>query len=72
MQRWRKIVLLDFCPLTIRDIIRCTHIIAIIWGFWHLPLWLIMGYMGLELIQKQIDNYESAAHRLYATFHNEV
>lgn len=25
-------------------------IVGLIWGFWHFPLWLVSGYMGLELI----------------------
>ena len=26
-------------------------IIGFIWGFWHLPLWLLSGYSGINLIQ---------------------
>ncbi|WP_245809013.1 CPBP family intramembrane glutamic endopeptidase [Shouchella patagoniensis] len=26
-------------------------IIGILWGFWHLPLWLISGFTGLQLVQ---------------------
>lgn len=45
---WRGYLLPHFMEK--KGCIQSCILVGIIWGFWHLPLWLISGYSGVELL----------------------
>lgn len=45
---WRGYLLGEFRKR--HSVIRASLIVGLIWGLWHLPLWLVSGYQGVDLI----------------------
>jgi len=46
---WRGYALNEL--LKTKNAFKASIILGFIWGFWHLPLWLLSGYSGIHLIQ---------------------
>lgn len=45
---WRAYLLVEF--QTRHSLVTASLIVGVIWGLWHIPLWLVSGYQGADLL----------------------